>query len=299
MTELRPIPVERAGHSAQAPALEINDLRKHYITREGRVVEAISGISVAVGEGERLAVLGPSGCGKSTLLRILAGLDGEYDGDITWAKVKAADNASRATLDRTRLKSATVFQGDSTLPWMTVRKNLAVGMSWLSLDRATTNARIERYLALVGLADFAGSYPHELSGGMRQRVAIARALATEPLLLLMDEPLAALDAQTRIVMQRELFGIWAKTQSTVVYVTHDIDEALSLADRLLVMTARPGRIKAIVDVPFGRAMEPLERRQSPRFGELQVAIWKMVAEEVGSSLGLGGQPAAPASEVMP
>ena len=276
MTEFGPIP---APDQQRPPALAIEGLRKLFITREGRVVEAISGLSVTVGEGERLAVLGPSGCGKSTLLRILAGLDGEFDGRLDWAKA--------AAVDRQRLKSATVFQGDSTLPWMTVRKNLAVGMSGLALDRATIDARIALHLALVGLAEFAGSYPHELSGGMRQRVAIARALATEPRLLLMDEPLAALDAQTRIVMQRELYRIWAKTQSTVVYVTHDIDEALSLADRLLVMTARPGRIKAIVEVPFGRAMEPLERRQSPRFGELQVAIWKMVAEEVGQSLDVG------------
>ena len=285
MTELRPIPPTATPE--QPPALEIDRLRKLYITGEGRVVEAISGMSVSVGEGERVAVLGPSGCGKSTLLRILAGLDTEYNGDIRWAKAAAGSQ-----VDKQRLKSATVFQGDSTLPWMTVRKNLAVGMSGLSLDRAAVNARIARYLALVGLGDFAGAYPHELSGGMRQRVAIARALATEPLLLLMDEPLAALDAQTRIVMQRELHGIWAKTQSTVVYVTHDIDEALSLADRLIVMTARPGRIKAIVEVPFGRGMEPLERRQSPRFGELQVAIWKMVAEEVGQSLGSAGLGAA-------
>ena len=294
MTELRPIPgtVPPRIVPERAPALEIDRLRKLYITGEGRVVEAISGISLAIGEGERVAVLGPSGCGKSTLLRILAGLDTEYDGDIRWAKAAAGN-----PVDRQRLKSATVFQGDSTLPWMTVNKNLAVGMSGLSLDRATRDRRIAQNLALVGLADFAGSYPHELSGGMRQRVAIARALATEPLLLLMDEPLAALDAQTRIVMQRELYGIWAKTQSTVVYVTHDIDEALSLADRLVVMTARPGRIKAIVEVPFGRGMEPLERRQSPRFGELQVAIWKMVAEEVGQSLGHVGLQAAP--EVAP
>jgi NitT/TauT family transport system ATP-binding protein len=119
---------------------------------------------------------------------------------------------------------------------------------------------------------------------MRQRVAIARALATEPLLLLMDEPLAALDAQTRLVMQSELHRIWEATQSTVVYVTHDIDEALSLADRLLIMTARPGRVKAVLDTPFERDIEPLERRQTPEFGALQARVWSMVAEEVGQSL---------------
>ena len=265
-----------------ARALEIAQLRKVYITREGRVVDAVSGVSIDIGRGERVAVLGPSGCGKSTLLRILAGLDGEYSGGIAWSQAEA--DGTR------RLKSATVFQGDSTLPWMTVARNMEVGLSGLDIPRAEKSRRISHYLALVGLAEFAAAYPHELSGGMRQRVAIARALATEPLLLLMDEPLAALDAQTRIVMQRELFGIWGKTQSTVVYVTHDIDEALCLADRLVVMTARPGRIKAVVDVPFPRAMEPLERRRMPAFGEMQVEIWRMVADEVGQSLVAGGGP---------
>ena len=284
MTGIGAVAVEPAlaKGGERARALDIAQLRKVYITREGRVVDAVSGVSIGIGRGERLAVLGPSGCGKSTLLRILAGLDGEYSGGITWSHADA--DAGR------RLKSATVFQGDSTLPWMTVAKNIEVGLSGLDITRAEKARRISHYLALVGLADFAGAYPHELSGGMRQRVAIARALATEPLLLLMDEPLAALDAQTRIVMQRELFTIWAKTQSTVVYVTHDIDEALCLADRMLVMTARPGRIKAVVDVPFTREMEPLERRRLPAFGEMQVSIWRMVADEVGQSLVAGGGP---------
>jgi NitT/TauT family transport system ATP-binding protein len=257
-------------------ALDIRNLRKAYLSREGTVVRALLGISLGIAEGERVAVLGPSGCGKSTILRILAGLDTEYSGDIQWAGA-GQDNPSR-------LRSATVFQGDSTLPWMNVQSNILVGLSGLSLDRAEAARREDHYRRLVGLGDFAKALPHELSGGMRQRVAIARALATEPLLLLMDEPLAALDAQTRIVMQKELHRIWAQASCTVVYVTHDIDEALSLADRLVIMTARPGRIKAVIDVPFSREQEPLERRRSAEFGELQVKIWRMVAEEVGQSL---------------
>lgn len=257
-------------------ALKIDALRKAFLTIDNRVVEAISQINIDVKRGERLAVLGPSGCGKSSLLRILAGLDSEYFGTIAWSE-DARD-------DRSRLRSATVFQGDSTLPWMSVDKNIAIGLSGLQVDQASIEQRCAEYKRLVGLQDFGRAYPHELSGGMRQRVAIARALATEPLLLLMDEPLAALDAQTRLVMQSELHRIWEAAQSTVVYVTHDIEEALSLADRLLIMTARPGRIKDVIETPFGREIDPIQRRQTAEFGSLQARVWSMVAEEVGQTL---------------
>jgi ABC-type nitrate/sulfonate/bicarbonate transport system ATPase subunit len=246
-------------------------------------VRALSGFSIDLAHGERVAILGPSGCGKSTVLRILAGLDGDYSGDISWGL--SSDSS------KTRLRSATVFQGDSTLPWKTIDSNINIALSGLDLDSATKSERVRRFRSLVGLDDFASAYPHELSGGMRQRVAIARALAAEPQVLLMDEPLAALDAQTRIVMQTELNRIWEAANSTVVYVTHDIDEALSLADRLVVLTARPGRIKEIIKVPFSRDIEPLERRKAPAFGPLQVSIWGMVAEEVGQSLASDAAPA--------
>ncbi|MDB5651972.1 MAG: transporter ATP-binding protein [Hyphomicrobiales bacterium] len=259
--------------------MRIADLRKAYLTHDNEIVQAISSLTISIARGERIAILGPSGCGKSSLLRILAGLDDEYMGRIDWADER--------DLGTSRLRSATVFQGDSTLPWMTVEKNIDIGLSGLRVEAAAARARIERYQGLVGLSDFRSAYPHELSGGMRQRVAIARALATEPLLLLMDEPLAALDAQTRLVMQKELHRIWAQTNSTVVYVTHDVDEAISLADRLIVMTSRPGRIKAIVTTPFKRDVEPLERRSSAVFAQLQSEIWQMVAEEVGHDLRTG------------
>ena len=262
-------------------ALRLRDVRKVFLTRKGQVVNALAGVSLDVGPSEVVALLGPSGCGKSTLLRILAGLDDAYDGTIDWHR-DTPTNRRRAD----RLQSATVFQADSTLPWMTVDQNLRIGLAGLSIDRTTQDRRIDRYLELVGLADFRNAYPHELSGGMRQRVAIARALATEPLLLLMDEPLAALDAQTRLVMQQELLAIWAVTRSTVVYVTHDIAEALALADRVVVMTARPGRIKSIHDVPFNRDRDVIEMRRHPAFRELEVELWKSVAEEVGSRLGI-------------
>jgi ABC-type nitrate/sulfonate/bicarbonate transport system ATPase subunit len=269
-----------SGAAAPRPtALEVDKLRRVFLARNGGVVEALAGVSVTVGQGEVVAVLGPSGCGKSSLLRILAGLDGDFSGGIRWS-LEDSDPQSASR----RLRSATVFQSDSTFPWMSIVNNMRVGLSGLTLDAAEAKRRIDRYLSLVGLDKFHNAYPHELSGGMRQRVAIARALATEPLLLLMDEPLAALDAQTRLVMQEELLRIWREAGSTVVYVTHDIGEALVLADRVVVMSARPGRIKAIRDVPFGRDRTVMQVRSAPEFGVLESELWGLVAEEVGQSL---------------
>ncbi|HVY58700.1 MAG TPA: ABC transporter ATP-binding protein [Xanthobacteraceae bacterium] len=258
-------------------ALHLEEVSRSFLAANGNVVQAVAGVTLSVHQGEVLAVIGPSGCGKSSILRILAGLDEHYDGRVEW-------NNAAADAGRTRLLSATVFQSDSTLPWMTVEHNVRLGLSGLKIDRAAADERVRRYLGLVGLSDFSGAYPHELSGGMRQRVAIARALAAEPLLLLMDEPLSALDAQTRLVMQQELIRIWRETRSTVVYVTHDISEAIALADRIVVLRARPGRIKEIRSVPFPRDRNVLELRRTKQFGEMEVDLWQMVAEEVGEKL---------------
>jgi NitT/TauT family transport system ATP-binding protein len=262
----------------QPAALTVRNLRRVFLTRKGVSVEALSDVSLTVRQGEVIAVLGPSGCGKSSLLRILAGLDTEYSGNIEWS-LKDANVSSDH-----RLHSATVFQADSTFPWMNVEKNVVIGLSGLNLARDDVNRRVARYVGLVGLTKFLKAFPHELSGGMRQRVAIARALATEPLLLLMDEPLSALDAQTRFIMQKELLQIWQQANSTVIYITHDIGEALTLADRIVVMTARPGRIKMIQNVPFGRDRDVIQLRAEPEFGKLESELWQLVADEVGSSL---------------
>jgi ABC-type nitrate/sulfonate/bicarbonate transport system ATPase subunit len=270
---------------AAVPAIDLRDIEKVYLSQAGRIVRAIAGISLEVRQGEVVAIIGPSGCGKSSLLRILAGLDPQYEGEIRWSLGEGASQGKQ-------LRSATVFQGDSTLPWMSVEKNLRIGCSSLKLSRKELDTRVSYYLSLVGLSDFRASYPHELSGGMRQRVAIARALATEPLLLLMDEPLAALDAQTRVVLQQELVRIWRETNSTVVYITHDISEAISLADRIVVMTARPGRIKAIRDVSFGRDRDVVHMRATSNFRELEVELWGMVANEVGMNLGRAAEVAS-------
>ena len=267
-----------SGDPGPASVVSLRGLRKVYFTGRGEVLEAISGIDLTLQAGERLGIVGPSGCGKSSLLRILAELDRDYLGCVEWG-VSANDPH--------RLVSATVFQTDSIFPWMTVGKNVGIGLSGLLLSSGQRLARINDHLSLVGLDQFKDAFPHELSGGMRQRVAIARALATMPHLLLMDEPLAALDAQTRLILQRELHRIWEATRSTVVYVTHDIEEAVSLCDRVVVLAARPGRIREIVEIPFARSLDPLQRRRSPSFGDLQLRIWAMISSEVGSSLSIG------------
>lgn len=262
------------------PAVSINGLHKTFLSRAGRAVEAISDVTLDVAEGEVVAVIGPSGCGKSTLLRILAGLDRTYGGTMA---LDVRDGGR--TGDDARLAAATVFQGDSTLPWLTVTKNITtIGLAKLGLSALEKNRRAEEVLRLVGLTEFAHAYPYELSGGMRQRVSIARALATRPHLLLMDEPLAALDAQTRLVVQQELLTIWSQTRSTVIYITHDIEEAVTLADRVVVLSARPGRIELIRDTPPKVGLNVAELRRGQAFGDVVVQLWQAIAGSVGQTL---------------
>ncbi len=265
------------GAKRQHNALTLRGLRRSFLSAKGSFTHALADINLDVHAGETLALIGPSGCGKSSILRIIAGLDRDFEGRIDFIDASSEDGKHRLT-------GATVFQGDSTLPWMTVAENVRIGLSGLALSRTEADERINRNLEVVGLSQFKKAYPHELSGGMRQRVAIARALATEPHLLLMDEPLSALDAQTRIVMQQELLRIWRQAQVTVVYVTHDIGEAITLADRIAVITARPGRIKAMVPSPFLTDRNVLDVRKTSEFGELEVSLWQMIAEEVGEKL---------------
>lgn len=262
-------------------AVRIQSLTKVFLGRSGTAVHALQNVDLDVNRGEVVAIIGPSGCGKTSLLRILAGLDETYEGQVL--SVGSADEGT----GKGRLSTATVFQSDSTLPWLTVERNVRIGLSRLRLDRREADERVREVLRLVGLQDFPRSYPHELSGGMRQRVAIARALATRPHLLLMDEPLAALDAQTRIVMQQELINIWRETNSTVVYVTHDIEEAVTVADRVVMLSARPGRIRLVRETPAtGASVTDLRRDQA--FGDLVVELWDAIAGEVGISLSTTG-----------
>ena len=267
-------------------AVQVQGLTKVFLGRNGTAVHALQDVDIEVSRGEVVAVIGPSGCGKTTLLRVLGGLDKGYDGQVQWSLTGGSAD-ERAPGDR--LTSATVFQSDSTMPWLTVERNVRLGLCRLRLDRRAADGRVDDVLRLVGLRDFPRAYPHELSGGMRQRVAIARALATRPHLLLMDEPLAALDAQTRIVMQQELINIWRETNSTVVYVTHDIEEAVTVADRVVVLSARPGRVRMIRETPPTDAgVTVTDLRREHAFGDLVVELWNAIAGEVGISLSPAG-----------
>jgi NitT/TauT family transport system ATP-binding protein len=239
----------------------------------GRSVVALERISLRVAPGEFLCIVGPSGSGKSTLLRVVAGLLRQTSGTV------------RIRVDRPGTPStAMVFQEHALLPWRTVLANVAFGLENRGVERAEREARAREMLALVGLARFGGHYPHQLSGGMKQRVGIARALANDPEVLLMDEPFAALDAQTRTIMQEELLRIWATLGKTVIYVTHSLEEALLLGDRVVLMTARPGRVSQEFPVELGRP-RGLEIRASPAYGVLLEKIWSQLREEVVRAMG--------------
>src|SRR6187549_4057243 len=222
------MPVQRRG-----AAVEIAGLRREYVSGQGSIV-AIDHVDLRVAPGEFLCIVGPSGCGKSTLLRILAGLDKQSSGAI---RVDAAGWA---------VENAMVFQDSGLFPWMDVETNVRFGLDTRGVPRDEADTRVEAALKLVGLTNFRNHYPHQLSGGMRQRSAIARAFVTDPGMLLMDEPFAALDAQNRTILQAELVRLWEETGKTVIYITHSIEEALLLGDRTIVMTAQPGKIKEII-----------------------------------------------------
>ena len=225
---------------------------------------------LAVREGEFLSLLGPSGCGKSTFLNVLAGLTPPTSGDIR------VDGEPVSTV---RQKLGFVFQGYALFPWRTVRRNVEAGLEIRGMKRAERRSEADRFLRLVGLLEFADHYPHQLSGGMRQRVAIARALAYGPEILLMDEPFGALDAQTRELLQQELLAIWEQSATTVVFVTHSIDEAIFLSDRIAILGRGPGRVKEIVDVDLPRPRDAA-LRHSAAFIALRQRAWESLSTEL-------------------
>ncbi|MBS1141746.1 MAG: transporter related protein [Proteobacteria bacterium] len=226
--------------------LEVRDLNKRYQTPQGET-EALRGINFKVHRREFVCVIGPSGCGKSTLIRILAGLEKHSEGDVL-LDGKPVNGPGR---DR-----GMVFQGYSLFPWLTVKENVMFGPEMSGHTRNTADNQARQWLDLVGLTKFADAYPNQLSGGMRQRVAIARALVNEPRILLMDEPFGALDAQTRAKMQHHLLDIWKNLDITVLFITHDLDEAVYLADRILVLKPHPGEVQEIIEVPVPRPRGP-------------------------------------------
>jgi len=225
--------------------LEIDGLSKSY-TIDGRSFPVLRDISLQIEPGEFVSIVGPSGCGKSTLLRLVAGLDMEFEGTIRF---------QGAPVVGTSLERGLVFQDHRLFPWMTVAENVALALRNSRLSKAEKQRRVAEHLDLVRLGDFANAYPQQLSGGMAQRAALARALVNKPKLLLLDEPLGALDALTRVRVRDELARIWMHEGTTMVMVTHDVDEAVQLSNRVVVMDARPGRIRHVLDVPVPHPRE--------------------------------------------
>jgi len=251
---------------------ECQHLSKVYQTQSG-IVPALEDVTFSVGEQEFVCVVGPSGCGKSTLLKLIAGLLEPTAGRIVF----------RAGSSDGRPQTALVFQEHGLFPWMTVLDNVAFGLEMQGVGRQERHERARAFIDRVGLLPFATNYPHELSVGMRQRVGIARAFVADAPILLMDEPFGSLDAQTRLVLQEELLRIWRDHQKLVVYVTHDIEEAVLLGDRVLVMTGRPGRIREEIPIPLGRPRN-LSAREQPKVVEIRWHIWKTLEDEVRKSL---------------
>ena len=250
------------------PKVVIKDVKKIYEGRNGPVV-ALNGANLEIQDNEFICVVGPSGCGKSTLLNILAGLLEPTSGEVL---------VDGKPVEGTSVDRGVVFQQYALFPWLTVKKNVEFGLKLQKKSPAECEEIAMKYIKMVGLEKFTNSYPKELSGGMKQRVAIARAYAVNPSLLLMDEPFGALDAQTRTQLQTELLKTWEEEMKTCFFITHDVEEAILLASRVVVMSARPGRIKEVIDIdiPYPRDQES---KMLPRFTELKNYIWNMVYKE--------------------
>jgi NitT/TauT family transport system ATP-binding protein len=238
--------------------LKIDHVSKRFVKKGEETIEALIDISIEVNDEEFVCILGPSGCGKSTLLRIIAGLDHPTSGSVS---------IDGTIIDCPNRKLGMIFQDYSLYPWRTVNENIAFGLELHGVPEEGRAAIVRKYLALTGLSEFGTSYPFELSGGMRQRIAVVRALAVEPSVLLMDEPFGALDAQTRNKLQHDLLDIWGKTKKTILFVTHSVDEAVFLADRIIVLTPRPGQVCEIfvVGQPRPRDRTSLEFAKVRRF----------------------------------
>lgn len=254
--------------SSDSAKVEIDAIRKVFPTSRGEVV-ALNDTSLTISNNEFICVVGPSGCGKTTLLNILAGLDVPTSGEV---------RIDGKSIHGPSSERGVVFQQYALFPWLTVRQNVEFGLKLKGIGKVERKSIAEKYIESVGLKDFANAYPKELSGGMKQRVAIARAYAVNPQLLLLDEPFGALDAQTRTQLQVELLNTWEQEQKTCFFITHDVEEAVLLASRVVVMSARPGRIKSIVpiDLPHPRTQET---RMSKEFNDLKNEIWGLVYQE--------------------
>lgn len=258
-----------------APFIHAQNITLVFRPKNRLPVTALQEFNIEVDRGEFVSIVGPSGCGKSTFLNVLLGLIKPDTGEMRL-------NGTRIT--GPSQERAMVFQEFGLLPWRTVSANVELGLELKGIPAAQRTKQATELIQLVGLNGFEGHYPHELSGGMKQRVGLARALATEPEVLLMDEPFAALDAQTRDLMQAELLQIWERTKKTVLFVTHSIEEAAYLSDRVIVMTARPGRTKEIIQIKLPRPRD-YEMRLTPEFNDIKASIWNKLKDELGARAG--------------
>jgi NitT/TauT family transport system ATP-binding protein len=252
-------------------AIELRDVTKRFLTPGGQVYTAIRDITLSVAPGEFCAVVGPTGCGKSTTLSLISGLEPASEGlvQVMGEPVQGIDP-----------RIGYVFQTDAVFPWKNVLSNVATGPLFRGQRKAEAMAHAREWIGRVGLSGFEDRYPHQLSGGMRKRVALAQTFINQPQILLMDEPFSALDVQTRILMEDELLTLWSSLKTSVVFVTHDLEEAISLADRVCVLTAGPGTVKGIYSIDLPRPRKVEEIRFEPRFVELYQHIWEDLREEV-------------------
>ena len=257
--------------TAATPAIELRDVTKRFRTPSGDIYTALRDLNLTVGAGEFVSVVGPTGCGKSTTLALISGLEPPSEGEVL-LDGEPVTGVSRAV--------GYVFQVDAVFPWKNVLDNVATGPRLRGVDRAQANRLAQDWIGRVGLTGFERYYPHQLSGGMRKRAALAQTLINEPRILLMDEPFSALDVQTRTLMENELLQLWSATKSSVVFVTHDLEEAIALADRVVVITAGPGTVKGTYRVDLPRPRNVSEIRFHPEFARIYQEIWNDLRDEV-------------------
>jgi NitT/TauT family transport system ATP-binding protein len=258
-------------HTSAQPAIEFDKVSLRFISADGTATLALRNFSMQVARGEFIAIVGPTGSGKSTTLNLITGL------------LKATVGQVRVMgqpVDRIDPRIGFVFQADAVFPWKSVRENVAAGPVFRGMQREQALKLADEWIHRVGLANFGNHYPHQLSGGMRKRVALAQTFINQPEILLMDEPFSALDMQTRTLMQDELLRLWSGTGGSVVFVTHDLEEAIALADRVFVLTARPATLKRVYDIDLPRPRIMSEVRYDPQFIDLSKRIWDDLREEV-------------------
>ena len=270
----------RAGHGAREPSgaaahaaqIDLTGVTKRFVTPSGSMFTALRDVDLTISAGQFCAIVGPTGCGKSTTLTMVAGLERPSAGTVRVGGQPVAGIAPGTSF---------MFQADALLPWKTVVGNVALGPVFRGVPKKAAQDLARDWLRRVGLAGFEDHHPHQLSGGMRKRVSLAAALINEPSILLMDEPFGALDVQTKAIMSNELLGLWEQTKPSVIFVTHDLEEAIALADKVVVMTVGPGTVKAVYDIDLPRPRGAVQEiRFQPRFLELHHQIWESLREEV-------------------